>query len=67
MMAAHRQHRAFRPAEENCPFCPSGRGRQAEISAASYTVASSESLSTLADPERADIRHPLVAAGLKTL
>ncbi|MEU3269933.1 galactose-1-phosphate uridylyltransferase [Saccharomonospora sp. NPDC006951] len=65
MMAAHRQHRTFRPAEENCPLCPSGRGRQTEIPAASYTVAIFEnrfpSLSTGADPDRADIRHPLVS------
>ncbi|WP_199432635.1 galactose-1-phosphate uridylyltransferase [Qaidamihabitans albus] len=64
MMASHRQHRTFRPPEDDCPLCPSANGRQTEIPSAAYTVAVFEnrfpSLSPHAGPGHVDVRHPLV-------
>ncbi|WP_019818754.1 galactose-1-phosphate uridylyltransferase [Saccharomonospora saliphila] len=65
MMASHRQHRTFKPAEADCPLCPSGPGRHTEIPATDYTVAIFEnrfpSLSTAAGHDQApDLGHPLV-------
>ena len=39
IIASHRQDRTFRPADDQCPFCPSTAGRLTEIPAPQYEVA----------------------------
>jgi UDPglucose--hexose-1-phosphate uridylyltransferase len=38
IVAGHRQERSFRPADDQCPLCPSTRDRLTEIPAADYEV-----------------------------
>jgi UDPglucose--hexose-1-phosphate uridylyltransferase len=38
VIASHRQDRTFRPADDQCPFCPSASGRLTEIPAPEYEV-----------------------------
>ncbi len=38
VVAGHRQDRTFRPADEDCPLCPSADGRLTEIPAPEYEV-----------------------------
>ncbi len=39
IIASHRQDRTFRPADDQCPFCPSTAGRLTEIPAPLFEVA----------------------------